>query len=276
MIDSKDHLVISSFKEFLNFRLLKDIQAYSTKTVSLYEYTPPRVAGKIAYGSAYHHWVYDSSLVTIPTTVGGLARGGSEGMTFDFRNGRILVNSGNTGLTLSTTVPIQDFGLFVTSKPDALLLNEVQFEQPPVLTTRDTYLAPDNIYCPAVFVKIAQTRNRPFALSGLDWSSWQIRVVCLAQNYSQAVGVGSVVRDMKERIFPVLTAAQTPLKVNGDLKVPPWTYSSYLTNPSEYCFIMDTSYDIVEDDVFTHTNPKLFVGIGEIQCYLARQSRIGL
>ncbi len=269
---SLDAKILSSFKEHITYRLIEDCGAHSTKTVNLYQYTP-NISGKIAYGSAFHNWIYDSSTVTPPTTVGGMVRGGAEGLKFDFRNGRILVNSVNTGLSLSLSVPIAEFGVHVTSSPDSQLINEVNFLQNPDQIAINTYVKPDTIITPAIFVKIAQTKNRPFALSGLDWTTWRIRTIVFAQTHKQLVGVGGMIRDLRERMIPILTPAQTPLNEYNDIKSPPYTYETHMQNVVDKAIVMESVFDPVEVDTFAKFSPTILVGIGETDVYFARTSR---
>lgn len=268
---SLDAKLLASFKEHIAYRLIKDCGAYSIKTLNLYEYTP-NISGKRAYGSAFHNWVYDSSVVTPPTTVGGMVRGGAEGLRFDFKNGRVLVNSANTGLSLSLSVPVAEFGINITSSPDAQLINEVNFLQNPDQIAINTYVKPDTIIVPAIFVKLTQTNNKPFALSGLDWTSWKIRTIVFAQNYKQLVGVGGMIRDLRERMIPMLTPAQNPLNEYNDIKAPLWSYETYFTN-TDRVMVTESTYDVIESDIFSSANPKILCGLGQTEVYMARTSR---
>lgn len=273
MIATLDHRLIISFKEYLSYRFIKDLSAYSNKTVNLYSYSPQRLPSKLAYGSAWPNWVYDSSVVTPPSSIGSLVRGGPEGLKFDFINGRILVGSSNTGLTLSTTVPVQEFGFVITNQNDARLINEVKFDINPDQIAPNTYFPPDNIISPVVFVKLVKTINKPFALSGLDWTAWHVRTVVFAKNYFQLLGVSGLIRDLKERIFPILNVEDSPLDVYGDLKTPGWRYDSFLTNPTETAFVMESEFDTIENDTFSKINPSILVGIGETEIRLVRRPR---
>ncbi len=269
---SLDTRILASFKEHITYRLIEDLGGYSTKTVNLYEYIP-NIAGKVAYGSAFHNWIYDSSTVTPPVTVGGMVRGGAEGLRFDFKNGRILVNSANTGLSLSLAVPIAEFGVHITSSPDAQLINEVNFLQNPDQIAINSYIKPDTIVTPTIFVKLAQTKNKPFALSGLDWTTWNIRTIVFAQSYKQLSGIGGMIRDLRERMIPILTPAQTPLNEYNDIKIPPYNYETYLSNIVDKMMVMESVFDIVEVDTFAEFSPNILVGIGESLAYMARTPR---
>lgn len=273
MIATLDHRLISSFKEYLSYRFVKDLSAYSNKTVNLYSYTPQRIPSKLAYGSAWPNWVYDSSTVSVPTTIGGMVRGGAEDLKIDFNNGRILLAPANTGLTISATIPVHEFGFVITNQNDARLINEVKFEINPDQIAPNTYFPPDNIISPVIFIKLVKTINKPFALSGLDWTAWHIRTVVFAKNYFQLTGVSGLIRDLKECMFPILLADDIPLNAYGDLKTPGWRYDSFLTNPPESAFIMESEFDTIENDTFSKINPSILVGIGETEIRLVRRPR---
>lgn len=268
-----DQRVLSSLKEYLNYRMIKTLEAYSTKTLSLYQYTPTRFSNKVAYGSPVQNWVYDNSIVSVPTSFGGFVRGGSEGLIVDFKNGRLLMDGDETGKSISVTVPVNDFGIRITSALDSKLVAEVLPFMNPDQQPYSTHAKADASVAPIIFLKLTKTMNKPFSLSGLDWTSWRIRAIVFAHDYSDAIAVGSLLRDFKEEIFPILEADDTPLNKYNDLKIVGWQYSSFLTNPTDYAIIQESEFDIIENDTFTKVNPSLVVGVGEMEVIFARRPR---
>ena len=133
-----DHTIISSFKEYISYKLLHDLEAYTNKSVNLHQYVPARkIAGKDIYGAPYAQWTYDSSVsgAQIPTGSSNLGRGQS-GLSIDFKNGRVLVNSG-ISVAGPINVSIPDFNLYITTTSVQKILLEKKFEYAPDLVAAD-------------------------------------------------------------------------------------------------------------------------------------------
>ena len=112
-------LTTSFFLWFDNF-LLKHGEAYSNKTGQFYYYEDSRLDSDYrAYGSPYKQWVTDSSITgaNIPTGVhfGNEASGRSDGIVFDFDNGRVLVEGSVTGSTITGEFAVKDFSVYITN-----------------------------------------------------------------------------------------------------------------------------------------------------------------
>lgn len=272
MIQVNDHKIISSFKEFLSYKVLNDLQAYSNKTVNLYNYTDNRLKHNSVYGSPYAQWVYDSSVsgAQVPSGISsGLStinRTGSQGLRIDYKHGRVVMNSGNSSMTSGTAnVSVNDINFYITSQPEEKLVFENTYEFLPDLQAASNYIKPETIIAPCIFIKYDDTTANELALGGTNYSKWTIKVISICSSYEQIVGIGHVIRNLYGLVFPILD--ETPLNEVNDVKNPPWNYASKLLNvPNEkMVFIDDTSWRYREIDSFSKKNPKLILGIGRVE-----------
>lgn len=272
MILINDHLILSSLKEFLNYKILQDLQAFRNRTVPLYNYSDKRLKSKSVYGSPFPGWVYDSSIsgANVPSGImsGGstLLRSGAQGLRIDYKNGRVVMNSGQNSMTNgSGSVAVQDFNIYITSQPDEKLVFENNYESLPDLLTADSYLEPDSVVAPCIFVKFDDTNAKELALGGTTYSLWNIKIIAICRTHEQIVGIGHVVRNLFGAVFPLLD--ETPLNELNDVKSPPWNYASKLSGVSrdKMIFIEDSSWRYREVDSLSKKNPSLLLGIGRLE-----------
>lgn len=266
------HTVLASAQEFFNYQLINELAAYSNKTVTLYPYTDTRFNTLAVYGSPYAQWVYHGEVagVTVPSGVSstGFISRGTDGLALDFKNGRALFSGTQTGLTLTANVSVAEINTYVTTKSDSQIVGETNFLTLPINQAATSYLAPDSTILPALFFKSNETQNYPLAVGGTDWTSYKIRVIAIMKNNFQLTAVGDMVRDSKDRIFPLLTG--TPLNEYNDLRAG-WNYASELANPSSYAFIDRANFAYLQNDTFAKNNPTLEVGIGTLDVRIARR-----
>jgi hypothetical protein len=261
-----DHDIISSFKEFLSYSLLNDLEAFRNVNVPLYATTPARrFAGKDVYGSPFAQWVYDSSIAgaNIPSGVGALNRGVS-GLSIDFKNGRVLVNSG-VPITGSIPVSIPDFNIYVTTTSAQKIFLENKFEYAPYLKAPTSAIKADSIIAPCIFVSYTSTENVPFQLGGVESTNFSIQVAVFADNLHHLMGVQKVIRDMSDRVFPTLSL--TPFNELNDLKYGYWDYTLVQQlngNQENLIHINDTSFRILDLDYVNEKHPNILVGLGNV------------
>lgn len=261
-----DHDIISSFKEFLHFSLVKELEAFRNVNAPLFLTNPPRkFYGKDVYGSPYAQWLYDSSIsgAQIPSGVGSLNRGVS-GLSIDFKNGRVLVNSG-VPITGSIPVSIPDFNIYVTTTSTQKIFLENKFEYAPYLKDPTSAIKADSIIAPCIFVSYTSTENVPFQLGGLESTNFSVQVAAFADNLHHLMGVQKIVRDMSDRVFPSLSL--TPFNELNDLKSGYWNYNSLMqtnANQDNLIHVNDTSFRILDLDYVNEKFPNILVGVGNV------------
>jgi hypothetical protein len=261
-----DHDIISSFKEYIHFSLVNQLEAYRNVNAPLFLTSPARsFYGKDVYGSPYAQWLYDSSIsgAQIPSGVGSLNRGVS-GLSIDFKNGRVLVNTG-VSITGSIPVSLPDFNIYVTTTPIQKIFIENKFEYAPYLKQHTGVIKADSIIAPCIFVSYISTENKPIQLGGLESSNFSVQVAVFADNLQHLMGVQKIVRDMSDRVFPSLSS--TPFNELNDLKSGYWNYNSLMqNNPNQdnLIHVNDTSFRILDLDYVNDKHPNILVGVGNV------------
>lgn len=261
-----DHKIISSFKEYLSYKILHDLNAYTNKTVSLTKYTPPRkFTGKEVWGSPYAQWIYDSAITgaSIPSGVSPIFRGTS-GLAVDFKNGRMIVNSG-TPISGSVNVSVPDFNVYTTTSSIQKILLEGKFEYAPDLQAANQPVKPDSIIAPCIFISYNDTENKVWALGGVEQTNFTVQVAVFADNIHKMLGIQKVIRDIARNVFPITPV--TPLNEWNDLKYGFWDYEMLLTyvNQSDHFVHIDkTTFRILDLDYINQSHPNILVGLGSV------------
>lgn len=272
MIETYGHKLLSSLKEYIDHRLLKDYQAFETKTGALYTYSDTKLSNKSVYGSSYAQWSYHGEVpgVIVPSGFGIYNRS-SGNMRIDFINGRAILDSGYSGLSLTGTWTKPDINTYITTYSNSKLISETNYLTSPTQKQANSYLTPDSKVLPALFFRLSETENEPWALGGQEMTEYTIAVTALINNPRYTVGVFEIIRDLQDRILPILPT--TPLNTYGDLKDVSWNYSNFINSYEDYALITDSYLRFVENDEFVERNPKLDVGFGSITIKIPRFPR---
>jgi hypothetical protein len=260
-----DHDVISSFKEFLNYRILKYLSGYKNVTLELFPYSGTRrFVGKNIFATPSCQWVYDSAIsgAQIPSGFGALSRGTS-GLIFDFKNGRLIVNSG-VSLSGSINVSVPDFNVYVTTKPVQKIILENKFQYPPYLKTPNQHITSDSIVAPCIILSLMASSSTPFEIGGIDSSNFLIQVGVLSDKIYHVLGIQKIIRELARRVFPILS--ETPLNEFNDLKNGSWNYNVVKTvaTQADLFYITKTSFKIVDSDFLNENYPNLHFGLGTV------------
>lgn len=260
MIKTVDHFLASSLKEFLNYRCLTQLQAFTTVSgAALTQYTDPKWSQKTAIGSSYASFVYDSSIpgATVPMGLPGYSN-----IIVDYKNGRFLAPTGTVATGLSTSFSVNDINFYVSSDPDAKLIFRDKYLQNPTFKSATGVLPPRSFIAPCVFVKSYRSENVDHCLGGETEAKINFRLIAMMRTESQLIGFQNVVRNCRQDIFPLISTSVMN-QYNG-LNDPNWTYQLEMDAMTDYGIVDNSTFKIQELDVFTDDQPNMYVGIGNI------------
>ena len=269
MIEQFQHkLTTSFFLWFDNFLLTKG-EAYTNTTGEFFYYDDPRVDSDYnVFGSPYKQWVTDSGIagVTVPTGifVGGGESGRPDGFVFDFDIGRVLTPTNVlSGSSVTGAFAVKDFNVYFTNDTEEDLIVENKYKVNSRLPSASyDYIAPYDDVVPAIFLSMAQTENKPFALGGMVDTVIQGKAVVMAEDPYQLDGVLSIFADSVNEIFTAIPFTGYPITELGDLKNNTYSYSgvkeSYETDTSFFVDKVRTSK--LSDRVRKSLANELYVG----------------
>lgn len=225
------HELMTSFLLWFDNHLLKEGDAYSNQTGKLYYFNDPRLPDTYkVYASSYKQWVNDSSITGTLGNAEGIGRpaiptgfnrsGRSDGIIFDFENGRIIETGGNFGTTetLTGTFPVKDFNIYLTNETEEDLILENKFELNSRYTQTASGVKPYDQMTPAIFINSELMRNEPFAFGGEDLTKNTIKAVVLAEDSYQLDGVLSIFADTARKAFTKIPFTGHPSTEYGDIK----------------------------------------------------------
>lgn len=283
MIAQFDHLLLTSFKEWLEFKLINQAQAYyNIISGDLFKINDPSFSGYDVYTAPFHQWVYDDSVsgAIIPSGFWDngnfIALGtGINDPHLDFNYGRAIIPSGYvTGDFLQTDYSLKEFNIYLTSKADYDLVAETNYLTAPILLDDTSGLSPNTVVLPAIFLKQVRVENKPWAFGGMDATTSIIRCIAIGNNDYQLVGIGSLLRDAGDQIFPLFE--ETPFNEFGDLKNGSWNYSNIIANTKqyEYAFIQSCVVSRIENEFIKQHHPSLNVLAIEFEIIKPRTPRV--
>ena len=210
----------SSFLAWLNNKLDKEGEAFSTQNVTLFKQTDPSRSTLNVYASPYKGWVYDScatSVISGVYTTSGQYLTRSSGIEFDFNNGRVL-SSGNWGQTLTGTISRKEYNVYFTTDEKATLFLENGTDSNKNVKFTETGVTPYDFAAPCIFVTAATAQNVPFAFGGIDNSQRTFRLLVVSDNNYHQEALKGLLVDSARQNFPLIEDSATPFTFYGDLK----------------------------------------------------------
>lgn len=220
-----DQLIIPSFMLWFDNTLLMKGSAFTNLTdVPLVKTTDSAWKGKVIYASPYKEWVADSSIsgATIPSSIktnGSTITRGTRGMRIDFKNGRVIFDSGASYTSATCSFSVKEFGIEYTSSHEEKVLFDTKFYTRQELNLSTTGLKENERVFPIIFLKYNAGKNFPVQFGqGIQGTNPSFRAVILADSGFALEGVCGIFRDTQATHFPILTASEIPFDRYGDFK----------------------------------------------------------
>lgn len=247
MIEQYYHKVTNSFMLWFDNYLLEKGEAYSNHTgVLLEHYEDDRLDPAYqAYASPYKQWVTDSSIngAIIPSniTVGNTPSGqydptisGRSGVSIDFDNGRVLMETSRKDLSLTCDFSVKDFNVYFTNETEEDLILENAYE----VNSRGPYpegpVAPYDQVLPAVFFNTSMSKNEGFAFGGMEETTTKIVATVMSQDSYLLDGVLSIFSDSHNENITIAEMSEHPFNEFNDLKTGYYNYKN-ISNKDNKC-----------------------------------------
>ncbi len=273
-----DHKLISSFKEYLDHKVVENLGAWKNSVVSLHLDTgDDRLVKYKKVSAGPQQWLYDSSIfgatIASPQQFSGT---GWQAAKTDFKNARFLVPSGTTGaVPTSGLVAVKHFNSYVSSKDDEELFENTLFDYPPEMFVKNSASKADSYHAPCFFVKYTRTMNKGFAMGGLDQTTFNMKVTCFCKTEGELLGMASVFRDIKNTSTYVLN--NTPLNEFDDLKSRPWSFHDEITaaqaSGNSMIYIDESIFNPIKSDNINSKFKNIYIGLGNINISVYRYPR---
>jgi len=276
------HSATTSFFLWFDNYLIKKGEAFSNKTGKLYHYADDRLDPRFeTFGSPYKQWVTDSSIsgANIPTGIfiNGVQKNRSDGIIFDFDNGRILSSGISQNDFVTGSFAVKDFNIYFTNETEEDLLIDRKFvANPRVYSPQENYVNPYDAVIPAIFLSSSTVKNDPFSFGGEDTTKILMKAVILAENSYQLEGILSIFADSKQSVFPTIPFEAHPITEYGDLKSGFYSYealkSQYQNN--QLFFVNDVDTSKLSDKSSKSLTNDLYVGFIDFEIHQQRYPRI--
>lgn len=266
---TESHNILSSLKEYLDYVLIKDYQAYfnvTNKSLKKYSTKDERIKSLDIYGSQFQQICYFDELNGINDFIikedGSQKTLGEDGLKRDFQRGRIILDNNYTGGTFTFDGSIKEFCSYVTSDSEENLVFETKYETLHDLKTENYNNHPYGFLAPCYFLKINEDFNEKHCLGGQKKKNWKIRAIIIATEYL-LIGASDCFSNLDCKCFPIIDCNDLPLDEYGSLKDLNWNYSDILSSSTDHAYIEKVLYTPVQPSQFTNNNKNLYLGFSD-------------
>jgi len=253
MIETIEHKIFSSFREWFEHTLLDEGQAFINVTTPLYSMVDTRLPFA-SYSAPYNQWVYDSSVsgAVIPTA------SGLNVPYVDYENGRTLSGAPTGQVSYS----VKELNIYTTSASDIELIMESKYNtRPNPHHITGSGIAPYIKVAPCIFLKPENRKTDLSSFGGNQCKKIFVSAIIISDDDFKRFGVGSLFCDKRYSVFPYFD--ETPLNRYGDFKSGSYNYESKAAqhnSPDRLIYIQNVSYTPVEVDSVTNKNPNMLFG----------------
>lgn len=126
----------------------------------------------------------------------------------------------------------KDFNIEMTDQPEYKVLFETKYVSNNVYNQTLSGLPLDTKISPVIFLKFADTENKPWGFQRIDNNTTIVRALVIADNEFQRIGAVNILKNLNMRRLPVYK--NTPFDANGNYTGIPYNYDN---------LTLDTTYE---------------------------------
>lgn len=238
-----DNILMSSMMLWIDNKILSKGQAFTNFSSNFYP-IPNLINGFYSYGLPFKQIVCDSSINGANLLSGvyinnNYTSPGSNNLTgINPNQGQIYFSSPQNG-QISGNFSVKDFNIYITSNPEENVLFESEYKVRPKTVQTATGLAPNSLTYPAIFLKLNNSTNTPFAFGGMDQTNIDVRAIVLAENTFSLDAVSSILRDTSRGHIPIIE--NQPFNSFGGLSNGYYNYNTLSQSSNMSFYIKDVS-----------------------------------
>ncbi len=225
-----DNKLESSFLLYLDHQILNKGEAF-TNINSLFYKTKDRYSNLFTYSLPYSQIVNDASIPNCNIMTGVylngsfITKGQNNFVDVDYSQGKAYFSAPITGI-LSGNYAIKDFNVLSVDKTELELLTETKFTERPKTNQVVTGLGNNTLSYPCILIKNKNSYNEPFEFGGTDTTKIHMSIYIFSDSLFKLDAVTSIIRDMKNTNFGLLSDNELPFNAFGGLKTGYYDYNS--------------------------------------------------
>ena len=219
----------SSFLLYVDHTILKRGEGYTNVSSKFYPVSGT-YNGYYTYAAPYKQIVSDVSISGANQLTGiylnntFIVPGQSGLVAINHYDGQVIFSTNKNSSTISGNYAIKDFNVYLTDKAEDYLLFSTKIEPKNRKPQTLTGLAVNEITYPAIFLRLVNSQNEPFAFGGTDMTNCYFRALVMSNSMYNLDAACGILRDSSHDFFR--TVSNNDLKLNA--------MSSYTGNAYNY------------------------------------------
>ncbi len=253
----------SSFLLFLDNLILTKGEAHSAVASNFYPISGT-YDGYYTYAAPYKQIINDVSVSGTQQLSGVylnnsfIVPGQSGLVAINHYDGQVMFSSNKNASTISGNYSIKDFNVYLTNKSEETILFNTKIEPKNKKPQTFRGLEVDEITYPAVFIRLDNSANDPFAFGGLDMTKVEFRTIVLANSMFSLDAVCGILRDSAHDFFKLVNNSDLNLNAMNSYTGVAYNYSNIATG--ECIYLADVRVLRLKD-----LNPKIFSAFVDFQ-----------
>ena len=265
------NILTSSFLLFLDNLILKKGEAHSPVSSNFYPISGV-YDGYYTYAAPYKQIVNDVSISGIQQLSGVylnntfIVPGQSGLVAINHQDGQVIFNSNKNAYTISGNYSIKDFNVYLTDKSEETILFTTKIENKNRKPQTLRGLESDEITYPAVFVRLDNSMNDPFAFGGTDMTKVELRTIIMANSMFSLDAVCGILRDSAHDFFHLIKNSDLNMNAMSAYTGSSYNYSGISTG--EAIYVADVGIlrlKAISSADFVNLNPKVFSAFADFQ-----------
>lgn len=233
------NVLTSSFLLYIDHTILKRGEGY--KNVSSKFYPVSGVYNNYyTYAAPYKQIVSDQTIDGANQLTGVyldnsfIVPGQSGLVAINHYDGQVVFSSSKNSYAISGNYAIKDFNVYLTDKSEEYLLFSTKMEPKNRKPQVFTGLAVNEITYPAIFLRLVNSQNEPFAFGGTDMTNCYFRALVMSNSMYNLDAVCGVLRDSAHNFFRTVNNNDLQLNAMSSYTGIAYNYTGIATGDNVY------------------------------------------
>ena len=274
------NILTSSFLLYVDHTILKRGEGYTNVSSKFYP-----VSGiynnYYTYAGPYKQIVSDHSITGANQLTGiylnnnFIIPGQNDLVAINHYDGQVVFSANKNSSAISGNYAIKDFNVYLTDKSEDYLLFSTKLEPKNRKPQTFTGLAVNEITYPAIFLRLINSQNEPFAFGGTDMTNCYFRALVMSNSMYSLDAACGVLRDSAHNFFRTVNNNDLRLNAMSSYTGIAYNYTGIANGDNVYISSVSVSQVKTSSSVeFKNLNPDIVAAFVDFDLEVVRAPHV--